>query len=348
MPINWQAVQFLHPSPPPARAEAVDQRHAIGRIAALVWAAIALFGVLATLGPVRFSNMDVSETRLVVFSAAAIAAITFALPWSRLPRVFVNVLLIAMAGYVTALAHGSGAVHDPLTMVVTFAVALAVCFLPVRAGVAQVALIALLLAGGLYLLGRQENGVQALRTSLLLSGLVVLCGLMLILRSTIAAREAAAGRRIFSEDLPDAQATRKRLDRELAAAARRGDRVSVVLIEVTSPPDLDGLARDQLAAALGDAILERIRLTDSAGRLARLTFAVIAPDHPDRSASDAAALARELENTIRERLEGLGHEPGRFAVATAWSDNGAGATTAAAVLESARADLAASSVAAAA
>jgi hypothetical protein len=328
-------VQFLHPPTPHAPPEAIYQRHAIGRIAALIWAAIALFGALATIGSVRFTQMDVSETRLVVFSATVIAAITFALPWSRLPRVFVNVLLIAMAGYITALAHASGAVKDPITMVVTFAVAMAVCFLPVRIGVAQVALIAALLAGGLYLLGSQDMNVQALRTSLLLSGLVVLCGLVLILRSTIAEREAAAGRRIFKEDLLNERATRRRLDRELAAATRNRSRISVVLIEVTGPPDPDELDREHLAGELGGAILERIRLTDHAGRLGRLLFAVIAPDRPDRTPTDSAALARELEQVIGERLESLGHDRSRFDFAIGWTDSTSGGTTAAEILAAA-------------
>src|SRR5436190_1519063 len=193
----------------------------------------AFSGALATVGPLRFAEMDLSETKLVALSATVMAAITVVLPWPRLPRAAVNVLLIAMAGYITALAHASGAVHDAPTMSVTFVVALAICFLPVRTSVAEVVLIALLLAGGLYLLGTQEAYVQALRTLLLLSGLVVLCGLVLILRSTIAAREAAAGRRIFNEDLLDERATRKRLDLELAATARDGGRLSLVLIEVT-------------------------------------------------------------------------------------------------------------------
>ena len=329
-------MQFLHHPAPHAPPEAIYQRHAIGRIAALVWAAIAFFGALATIGPVRFAQMDVSEARLVVFSATVIAAITFVLPWSRLPRVFLNVLLIAMAGYITALAHASGAVKDPLTMIVTFSVAMAVCFLPVRTGVAQVGLIAVLLASGLYLLGGQDTDVQALRTSLLLSGLVVLCGLVMVLRSTIAEREAATGRRIFNEDLLDARATRKRLDRELAAAARERSRLSVVLIEVSGSSDPDELDREELAGELGRAILERIRLTDRAGRLGGLLFVVIAPERPDRTATDAAALARELEQVIVDRLEALGLDRSRFDLAIGWADNAGGGTTGAEILTAAR------------
>ena len=48
----------------------------IGRIAAGIWAAIAFFGALATIEPLRFPETDVSATRLVVLSATAIAAVT--------------------------------------------------------------------------------------------------------------------------------------------------------------------------------------------------------------------------------------------------------------------------------
>jgi hypothetical protein len=319
----------LIPHPPP---ETLHERQAIGRIAALIWAAIASFGALATIGPMRFAEMDLSETRLVVFSAAVIAGVTFVLPWPRLPRVFLNVLLIGMAGYITALAHACGAVHDASTMTATFAAALAVCLLPIRTGVAQVALIAVLLAGGLYLLGTQEADIQALRTSLLLSGLVVLCGLVLVLRSTIAAREAAIGHRLFGEDHLDAGATRKRIERELTAAARTGAPLLVVLIEVGLPRDGE-VGEHDLAAELGAVILECIGLTDSAGRLGGLLFTVIAPG---RSAANAGELAHELEHAITERLMALGHGRERFDVMTGWADNTSGATTAAELLESAR------------
>ena len=345
MPINSQALQPFRPLIPHAPPETIHERQAIGRIAAVVWAAIAFFGALATVGPLRFAEMDLSETKLVVLSATVMAAITVVLPWPRLPRAAVNVLLIAMAGYITALAHASGAVHDAPTMSVTFVVALAICFLPVRTSVAEVVLIALLLAGGLYLLGTQEADVQALRTLLLLSGLVVLCGLVLILRSTIAAREAAAGRRIFNEDLLDERATRKRLDLELAATARDGGRLSLVLIEVTRAPDRDELDGGHLAAELGGAILERIRLTDRAGRLGGLRFVVIAPDRPDRTATDSAGLARVLEQVVGEQLESLGRNRGQFAVATGWADNADGTLTAEEILEAARERLQAAALA---
>src|SRR6476620_11026543 len=92
------------------------ERRAIGRIAAGVWAAIAFFGALATIEPLRFPELDVTATRTVVLSATAIAAVTLVVPWERAPRAFVNLLLVLMAGYIAALAHASGAVEGSATL----------------------------------------------------------------------------------------------------------------------------------------------------------------------------------------------------------------------------------------
>ena len=54
-------------------------------------------------------------------------------------------------------------------MLVTFGIALAACFLPVRTSVAQVSMIAVLLAAGLVLLDKEDAGIEALRTTLLLA-----------------------------------------------------------------------------------------------------------------------------------------------------------------------------------
>jgi GGDEF domain-containing protein len=316
-----------------APPQTLSERQAIGRIAAVIWAAIAAFGALATVGSLQFTEMNLLETRLVVVSATVIAAVTFVMPWARLHKVFVNVLLITMAGYIAALAHASGAAHDEVTMLVTFAIALAVCFLPVRTSVAQVTLIAVLLAGGLFLLGTHDTGVQALRTSLLLSGLVVLCGLVLVLRSAIAEREAAVGHRIFDEDLLDLRAFRKRLGRELTTAGRNGRPVALVLLEIKGSLDPAESRGNRLSAAIGPSILERIRLEDSAGRLGGLLFGVIAPKC---TTTDASHIAHKLENVVGEVLESLGHDRGAFAVATGWASHPQDAETASELLEAAR------------
>ena len=220
LPINAEVMHSAYTpavTPPP---ETAFERKAIGRIAAGIWAAIAFFGAIATIEPLRFPNMDVTATRVVVVSATVMAAVTIVLPWARMPKAFVNLLLVAMAGFITALAWATGAVEGPAWTLATFGIALAVCFLPVRTSVAQVVMIAVLLGAGLVLVAKDNAGVDALRASLLLSVLLVLCGLVLILRAAIAQREAHVGHAIFHDGILEAPGFEKLVDREISRAAR--------------------------------------------------------------------------------------------------------------------------------
>src|SRR5919197_930542 len=124
-----------HPS---AHVDPRQDRQALGRVAAGIWAAIAFFGALATVEPLRFPDTDVTAMRGVVLSAVTIAAVTFALPWRRMPKGFLHVVLILMSFHISALAYASGAVHNHVTLLLTLIVPLAACFLPVRTSVAQV------------------------------------------------------------------------------------------------------------------------------------------------------------------------------------------------------------------
>lgn len=309
-------MESAHSLSAPTPPETLFERQAIGRIATAIWAAIAFFGALATVEPLRFPEIDVSATRVVVVSATVIAAVTFVLPWGRMPKAFLNVLLVLMAGYITALAHSSGAVENTLVTLVTFAVALAVCFLPVRASVAQVVLIAALLTAGLILLDKEDAGVQALRTSFLLSVLVVLCGLVLILRTVIAQREAAAGHRIFEENVLDARAFGKELEREVSRAARHGRPLSVVLLEASGSFEHDPQALAAAVPAIGHALLDRVRIEDGAGHISGLRFGVIVPE---TSAEGAANVAENSSEVVRETLAALGHDRGSVEVAAGWA-----------------------------
>jgi diguanylate cyclase (GGDEF)-like protein len=298
----------------PAPAETAPERQAIGRIAAGIWAAIAFFGAIATTEPVRFPNVDVSATRLVVLSAALIAAITFILPWRRLPRAFLNVLLVLMAAYIALLANASGAVESGFMMLVTFAIALAVCFLPVRTGVAEVVLIAVLLGTGLVLLDKENAGAEALRTSLLLSVLVVLCGLVLILRAVIAEREDVVGPRLFDGGLLESRGFETMLDREFSRANRHGRPLSVVQFEVIGAAAAE--ARGRVERAVTKAIQDRLRAEDSAGHLGGLRFAILAPES---DAAGAASIARNVQKVVGSEVESLGYEPSQYEVAVGWA-----------------------------
>jgi diguanylate cyclase (GGDEF)-like protein len=303
-----------------APPETAFERKAIGRIAAGIWAAIAFLGAIATIEPLRFPDMDVTATRMVVVSATVIAAVTIALPWARMPKAFVNLLLVTMAGFITALAWATGAVESPVWTLVTFAIALAVCFLPVRTSVAQVVMIAVLLAAGLVLVAWDNAGVDALRASLLLSVLLVLCGLVLILRAAIAEREAQVGHAIFHGGVLEGPGFEKLLDREVSRAARHSRPLSVVLLEVTptgTPGTGPQAADERVVGAVAGALLDRIRTEDHAGHLGGLRFAVLAPETP---ATGAASIAETASELARETVERLGHDASTFSVVHGWAD----------------------------
>jgi diguanylate cyclase (GGDEF)-like protein len=318
MPID-PSVQSAYTSAGLPTADAYE-RQAIGRVAAGIWAAIAFFGALATIKPLRFPEIDVSATRLVVLSAAVIAALTFVVPWARAPKAFVNLLLVLMAGYITALAYASGAVSNGPVALVTFGIALAVCFLPVRTSVAEVVMIAVLLSAGLVVVAQENAGVDALRTSLLLSVLLVLCGLVLLLRAVIAQREAVVGHPIFDGGLLDAGGFDKLLARELSRAARHDRPLSLLLLEVSgvhdskSRPDANDA---RVVTTVASALLDRVRVEDSACHLGGLRFGVIAPETP---AAGAASFAETASEVIRSGIESIGYSPASFEVAVGWAD----------------------------
>jgi hypothetical protein len=314
LPIYWKAVDFAYTHSAPVPPETAPERQAIGRIAAGIWAAIAFFGALATTEPVRFPDVDLSATRLVALSAALIACVTFVLPWKRLPKAFLNLLLVLMAGCITALAHASGAVESSAMTFITFALALAVCFLPVRMSVAEVVLIAVLLGTGLVLLDKDNAGTEALRTSLLLSILVVLCGLVLLLRAVVAQREQVIGPRLFDGGLLEAGGFEKMLDRELSRAARHNRPLAVVELEVVGPAA--SAAAKRIEPAVAGAVLERLRAEDTAGHLGGLRFAVLAPE---ADAAGAERVAGNVADVVRSRLEALATDPGEFEIAVGWS-----------------------------
>jgi diguanylate cyclase (GGDEF)-like protein len=297
-----------------------NERQAIGRVAACIWAAIAFFGALATIEPLRFPEADVSATRLVVLTATVIAAATVFVPWARAPKAFVNLLLVMMAGYITALAYASGAVSNGPMALATFGIALAVCFLPVRTSVAEVVIIAVLLSAGLVLVAKENAGVHALRTSLLLSVLLVLCGLVLILRAAIAQREAVVGHRIFDTDLLDADGFDKTLDRELSRAVRHERPLSVLLLEVSGAHDSNSRpdANDErIVATVASTLLDRFRTEDIACHLGGLRFAVITPE---TAAAGAASVAETTSEVLRSGIESLGYSPASFDVAVGWAE----------------------------
>ena len=113
-------------------------------------------------------------------------------PWSRLPRHAFSLMLVLMSAHIAALAYASGAAHSEITILFTFVVALGASFLPVRASVAQLCVIAIMLTVLLLIVGRSgDTRLEVIRITMLLATLVVLCGLVLVMRAMLTEEQLA-------------------------------------------------------------------------------------------------------------------------------------------------------------
>jgi GGDEF domain-containing protein len=305
------------------------QSAGIGRIAAAVWGAIALAGAVTTIGPLEIPGSDTGQMRTIAAIAGVCAGISFVLPWSRLPRFAFSLGLVAMSAVIAALANASGAAQSELTILFTFVVALAASFMPVRASVAQLAVIAVLLMGLMLVVGRSDSTeVDVLRVTLLLASLIVLCGLVLVMRATLDERALGMrgrGSHRYRSVLLDPPHFEAALDTELSRAGRHERPLSVVVLDVMgSVAETQGRRRRSALAATGRAVVSRIRSEDSVGRLEAFRFALVAPE---TTSAGAAVLAATLTGVVRERLLVAGHDPREFAVLAGWAEFPHRATT---------------------
>jgi GGDEF domain-containing protein len=305
------------------------QSASIGRIAAAVWGLIALAGAVATIGPLEIPGSDTGQMRTIAGIAAVCAGITFVLPWSRLPALAFSLNLVTMSAVIAALAHASGAAQSELTILFTFVVALAASFMPLRTSVAQLAVIAVLLIGLLLVVGRSDSThVDVLRVTLLLASLIVLCGLVLVMRATLDERALGMrgrGSHRYGSVLLDAPHFEAALDTELSRAGRHERPLAVVVLDVRgSVAESQGRRRRSALAAVGRAIVSRIRIEDTVGRMGAFRFALVAPE---TTSAGAAALAATLTEVVRQRLLVAGHDPQEFAVLAGWAEFPHRATT---------------------
>ena len=292
-------------------------------MAAAVWAAIALGSAIATIGPLEIPGSDVTQMRWVAASALFFAGLSFVVPWTRLPRFAFATLLVVMSAHIAALAHASGAAHSELTVLFTFVVALAAAFMPVRASVAQLCVIAIMLTVLLLIVGRADDTrLEVMRVTMLLATLIVLCGLVLVMRAMLADERLMArmnGALRYGVGLLDEAHLAAAVEAEHSRAARHGRPLAVVMVEVTGPlaQQVEPDRERRLVAAIAKTMLERIRVEDSAAHLGGMRFAVMAPE---TTASGAAAVAGTVADMVRRRLISSGHDAGSFDVAVGWAD----------------------------
>ena len=311
-------------------------------MAAAVWAAIALAGAVATIGPLEIPGSDVSQMRWVAASAGFFAGLSFLVPWSRLPRFAFGALLVVMSAHIAALANASGAAHSELTILFTFVVALAAAFMPVRASVAQLCVIAIMLTVLLLIVGRADDTrLEVIRVTMLLATLVVLCGLVLVMRAMLA--DERLGLRMnsalrYGVGLLNSEQLAAAVEAEHSRAARHTRPLAVVMVEVTGGLT-EELAPDRerrIVTAIAKTMLDRIRVEDSAAHLGGLRFAVMTPE---TTATGAAAVAGTVADMVGKRLISAGSDAGSFDVAVGWADYPGAADTPSALIGAATASL---------
>jgi diguanylate cyclase (GGDEF)-like protein len=301
----------------------------MGRIASAVWAAIALCGAIATIPPLEIPGSDVTLMRELAAGSAVCAGISFVLPWSRLPRIAFSAGLFLMSALIAALAYAAGSADSGLTILFTFVVALAASFMPVRTSVAQLAVIAALLVSLVLVVGQSDGArAEVFKVALLLATLTVLCGLVLIMRTTLdqlALGIRGSGSQRFRSVLLEEREFEAALNTELSRAGRHERPLSVMLLEVVgSVEQAQGRQRRNAIAGVARSILERIRIEDSVGHFGGVRFGVIAPETTSVGVSTMAATVSAI---VRERLLVAGFAADSFDVAVGWAEFPHRATT---------------------
>lgn len=301
----------------------------MGLAAAAVWAAIALAGAVATIGPLEIPGSDVTRMRQISGLAGVLAGITFVLPWSRMPRYAFNIGLVLMSAVIAALAYASASADGELTILFTFVVALGASFMPVRSSVAQLAVIAALLVALVLVVGQSDGSqVEVFKVTLLLATLIVLCGLVLIMRATLdqhALGMRGRGSHRYRSVLLDTPQFDAALDTELSRAARHDRPVSVMALEVVGAvAETEGRRYRDAVAAVARSIVERVRIEDSVGHPGGLRFAVVAPE---TTSAGVAAMAATVASLVRQRMIVAGFAPESFQVAVGWAEFPHRATT---------------------
>ena len=293
------------------------------RTAAAVWAALALVSAIFTTPLFELPGTDSTLMLWIAASAACCSGATLLVPWARLPRVAFNLTLILMSVYIAVFAHATGAADGWVLTLFTFAVALAACFMPLRAGVAELCGIAIGVTVLVLIVGQAEDTrLEMIRVSMLLATLMVLCGFVLMMRALVDEKRLAMrvrGSFRYGEGLLNEEQLSAAVAAELSRAARHGRPLSLVMFEVTgSLVDQVGMGQQQrIMTAIARGVLSRIRVEDSAAHLGGLRFAVMTPETP---LPGAAAVAGIVADMVRRRLISAGYDGGSFDVAVGWAD----------------------------
>jgi hypothetical protein len=162
----------------------------MGRIVAAIWAAIAFFSAVSTIGNLRPPGADIEQMRAIAVAAVVLSGACFLVPWQRVPRAIFNVPLILMTVSIGVLAYAEGSVRTDLTLLFTFVIMFAAYFLSWQASAAQLVLIAAVLAVRLFMLDTSDaTRDEAPRLAVTLPALALFAALVALLRARVRERE---------------------------------------------------------------------------------------------------------------------------------------------------------------
>ncbi len=304
-----------------------DDKQIMGRLAAAIWAAVAFFAAVSTLGQLRPPGADIEMMRGIAVGSAVMAGVLMLFPWHRVPKVAFNIPLVLMTVTIGALAYAEGSVRTDLTLLFTFIVIFAAYFLSLRASLFQLLLIGVLLAARVYLpeLGLDTSAVatksEAVRLALLLPALGGFAALIAVLRKRTNERErklSAALAYDYQTGLLSKNELVRVLDAALVRASQHVRPLAVVVIDVSGEMlATDPERRSRVATMVARSILGRIRVEDRAARISDFRFAVLGPE---TDSNGAGAFSQGLAEVIRKRLMTLGYESSSFALAVGWAD----------------------------
>jgi diguanylate cyclase (GGDEF)-like protein len=295
----------------------------MGRIGAAIAATIALFGAIASIGPLSSEGVDTAAMRTVVASSAVLAGLILIVPWQRMPRWTFCMPLVLMTLSIGALAEAADTAGSTMLVLLAFVVVLAAYYLPRPFAIGELVLVGAVLATRILGLDEADSRqAEALRVTLLMAALVALFVLVLFLRNAINKREAL----IKNQDVFDYQTgllTRGELDRvlnvELSRAQRHARPLSLVMIELSGPMFADSSPSHaaRILTLVARSVLGRIRVEDSAARLDGMRFAIVAPE---TSESGASAFSEMVSEVVRRRLVTLGYDNDSFSIAYSWAE----------------------------
>lgn len=300
----------------------LEERELMARTAAAIWASIGVFGLLATIEPLRSNTEHVADMRLLGAVAGIAATGLLVVPARHLPQRLFSAMVPLMILCIAGLAYAGGVPRGDLTILFTFAVVFSAYFFSLRTSVIHLGLIVLLLVSRLFLVDDTGGSTEAVRFGILLPALTSVWGLVSVLRRELVDREA----RLKVQEVYDPETgvfsvsgLDQVLDAELARAARHGRLLSLIHLDVTGPQfaDCDAKTRLRVATAIARALVGRIRVEDRAARLGDLRFAVLAVETGENG---AAVLGRNLAEQVRKRLLSIGYEGSDFTVAVGWAD----------------------------